>query len=138
MRTSIISCGVAIAALSAIAAPASATSPARGCSNGHWQETSFPLDWAPGDPVDPDGRNLMIRAGIAGLIEAFGSLHEAAAAFGYANFDGSDGFYAGIADPNFRSVDKNGDGTICFKPFAESGNQPPYVFNTVDNGSNAP
>ena len=135
MRTSIISGGIAIAALSIVAAPAGATSPARGCANGHWQMTSFPLRWAPGDPVDPDGENLMIQAGIAGLVEAFGSLDQASAAFGYADFDG---FYAGIADPNFHAVDKNGDGTICFKAPPATGHQPPYVFNTVDNGSNAP
>ena len=142
MRRSTVRTSIALAAASALTAvtvsatagPASAMSPARGCANGHWQATSYPLGWEPGDPYDPDGRNLMIEAGIAGLVEAFGSLERAVAAFGFADFDA---FYAGIADPNFRTVDRNGDGTICFKPAPETSNTPPYYFNTVDNRSNA-
>ena len=113
---------------------AHAVTPSRGCPNGHYTETRYPLGWSTGDPIDPVGENRMIQAGIAGFEEVFGTLQAAMTALGFADFDA---FYEAVADPNFRAADRNGDGTLCFKPAPAQSSTPPYYFNVLDNGSNA-
>ena len=57
--------GVAIAVTSIVlgtAGTAQADKPVGGCPSDTWQQSVFPLDWQPGDPMDPAGR-LDVRAG---------------------------------------------------------------------------
>jgi hypothetical protein len=106
-----------------------------GCPSDKWSQSVFPLDWQPGDPMDPSGQNLLLQLGIAGMIEEFGSLQEGLAAFGFGTFEE---FYAAAIDPAHNKVDKNDDGILCFKPFPVQGNQPAYLANVVDNSAKSP
>ena len=125
--------GGALLVATSLAAPAVAA-PSGGCPNATWQTSVFPLDWQPGDPMDPSGENLLLPLGIAGSIEEFGSLDAALAAFGFGTLED---FYAAVVDPGFRKIDHNGDGVLCFKPFSANGNKPAYLANTVDNTSHS-
>jgi hypothetical protein len=113
----------------AVTPPAQAA-PVGSCPPGKWMESTFPLDWQPGDPTDPNGENLILQSGVAGLVAVFGSLEAAMAAFGFESFDA---FYAEIADPGFNKADHNGDGVLCFELYPATSNNPPYTQNTIDN-----
>ena len=62
------------------------------------------------------------------------TVEEAAAAFGFAS---AEDLY-GVALEGWRSLDKNGDGLICFKSFPEHQNGKPAFFsNFVDSNAKA-
>jgi hypothetical protein len=103
-----------------------------GCPSDKWSQSVFPLDWQPGDPMDPSGQNLLLQIGLAGTIEEFGRLQEGLSAFG---FDTLEGFYASAIDPAFNKTDKQNDGILCVKPFPVQGNQAAYLANAVDNNA---
>ena len=126
--------GACAALVTVVGAPgvAHADKASAGCPSAKWSQSVFPLDWQPGDPMDPNGQNLLLQLGLAGTIEEFGSLEEGLAAFG---FDTLDEFYAAVVDPAHNRIDKNDDGILCFKPFPEQGNQAAYLANTVDNSA---
>ncbi len=109
---------------------AAADKPSGGCPSDKWQESVFPLNWQPGDSMDPTGQNLLLQLGIAGTIEEFGSLEAGLAAFGFATFTQ---FYAAAVDPAYNLKDKNNDGILCFKLFPSQSNVAAYLANTVDN-----
>ena len=115
-------------------APAAAAAPSGTCPSDAWQTSVFPLDWQPGDPMDPTGENLVLQIGIAGSIEEFGSLEAAVAAFGFATFEE---FYAAVVDPLHNAIDRNDDGVLCFKRFPEQGGKAAYEVNAVDNTSHS-
>ena len=121
---------VAILALSLAAVPGAQASPVGSCPPGKWMESTFPLNWQPGDPIDPSGENKIVQSGVAGLIAVFGSLDAAMQAFGFETFDA---FYAEIADPGFNKLDHNGDGVICFELYPATSNHPSYTQNAIDN-----
>jgi len=125
--------GAALIAATSIAAPAAAA-PTGGCPNETWQTSVFPLDWQPGDPMDPTGENLIWQIGVAGSIEEFGSLDAALAAFGFTTLED---FYAAVFDPAVDKIDHNDDGVLCFKPFPTQGNKAAYLVNSVDNTSHS-
>ena len=110
-------------------APAQADKPSAGCP-GNFQQSVFPLDYQIGDPIDPDGLNLLVQLGIAGTIEEFGSLKAGLEAFGFDTFDE---FYAAVVDPAYNRIDRNDDGILCFQPFPSQSNIPAYLANTIDN-----
>lgn len=125
--------GAACAALVTVVChpgPAQADKPSGGCPGEKWSQSVFPLDWQPGDPMDPNGQNLLLQIGIAGTIEEFGSLEAGLAALGFATVEE---LYAAAIDPAFNQVDKNDDGVLCVKPFPAQGNQAAYLANAVDN-----
>ena len=109
--------------------PAQAEKPSAGCP-GKFQQSVFPLNYQLGDPIDPDGLNLLVQLGIAGTIEEFGSLEAGLDAFGFDTFDA---FYAAVVDPVYNRFDRNDDGILCFKPYPSQSNLPAYLFNTIDN-----
>ena len=113
---------------------ATAAPPSGGCPGVDWQTSTFPLDWQPGDPMDPTGDNLLLQIGIAGMIEEFGSVAAGLEAFGFATFDD---FYAAAVNPGFQKFDHNGDGVVCVKRFPEQGGQAAYLANAVDNASHS-
>jgi hypothetical protein len=90
----------------------------------------FPLNYQLGDPIDPDGLNLLIQLGIAGTIEEFGSLEAGLDAFGFDTFDE---FYAAVVDPAYNRLDRNDDGILCFKPYPSQSNLPAYLALAIDN-----
>ena len=112
------------------AGTAQAGKPIGNCPSDKWQESTFPLDWQPGDPIDPDGTNLHFQMGVAGTIEEFGSLEAGLAAFGFSTLTD---FYAATVDPALNTVDRNGDGVLCVKPFPDVSRIPAYLVNGVDN-----
>ena len=123
----------ACAALVTVVLPAGAAradKPSGECPGDKWSQSVFPLDWQPGDPLDPDGQNLLLQIGVAGLIEEFGSLEAGLSAFGFATLED---LYAAVIDPEFNQVDKNDDGVLCVKPFPSQSNVPAYLANAVDN-----
>jgi len=69
-----------------------------------WQQSVFPLNWQSGDQMDPNGHNLLLQVGIAGLIEEFGSLDAGLAAFGFTTFHA---LYAAAVDPDYNRIDRN-------------------------------
>lgn len=128
--------GAASVALLALlpAGPATASGPSGTCTHDGWQTSEFPLGWQPGDPMDPNGENVLLQIGVAGTIEEFGSLEAGLAAFGFPTLED---FYAAVVDPNFNKIDHNDDGVLCFKRFSENGNKAAYLANAVDNTSHS-
>jgi hypothetical protein len=128
--------GVTCAALVALfpVTAATAAPPAGGCPSDAWQTSAFPLGWQPGDPMDPNGENLLLQIALAGLIEEFGSMAAGLEAFGFATLEE---LYAAAVDPGFDKVDHNDDGILCVKPFPEQGGQAAYLANAVDNASHS-
>jgi hypothetical protein len=122
-------CAVLVTVMGAPGA-AQADKPSAGCPSDKWSQSVFPLDWQPGEPMDPSGQNLLLQIGLAGLIEEFGSLQEGLSAFGFGTLDE---FYAAAIDPAFNQVDKNDDGVLCVKRFPTQGNQAAYLANAIDN-----
>jgi hypothetical protein len=125
--------GAACAAMVTVVCPpwaAQADKPSGGCPSDEWSQSVFPLDWQPGEPMDPSGQNLLLQIGIAGTIEEFGSLQAGLVAFGFATLEE---FYAAAIDPSFNQVDRNDDGILCVKRFPSQGNQAAYLANAVDN-----
>ena len=125
--------GVAIAVTSFVlgaAGTAQADKPVGSCPSDKWQQSVFPLDWQPGDPMDPAGDNLLFQIAVSGLVAEFGSLEAGLAAFGFSTLEQ---LYAEVIDPGFNRVDKNDDGVLCVKPFPETGAQADYLANAVDN-----
>ena len=114
--------------------PATAAPPTGGCPSDAWQTSTFPLDWQPGEPMDPAGDNLLLQIGVAGTIEEFGSLEAGLQAFGFATLED---FYAAAVDPQFNQYDKNDDGVLCFKRFPANSNKAAYLANAVDNASHS-
>ena len=88
MRTRAVLGGAAlIPALMVPTGPAHADdSVARGCPSEKWMISVFPLDWQPGDPIDPTGENLLVSLAEPALVEGFGSLQLAGEAFGFSSF----------------------------------------------------
>jgi len=127
---------IAIAVASIVlgtAGTAHADRPVGTCPSDKWQESIFPLNWQPGDAIDPDGQNLLFQIGVAGTIEEFGSLEAGLAAFGFSTLEE---FYAAAIDPAFVTLDRNDDGVLCVKLFPETGGQAAYLANAVDNTAN--
>lgn len=112
------------------ATPAHADKPMGSCPSDMWHQSVFPLNWQPGDQMDPNGDNLLLQIGIAGIIEEFGSLEAGLAAFGFTTLDE---LYAAAVDPGYNKIDKNDDGVLCAKPFPSQSNKPAYLANAVDN-----
>lgn len=130
MRT-LLTLGLATVALVAVNTPtARADIPVGSCPSDKWEESVFPLDWQPGEPMDPTGDNLLLQIGVAGTIEEFGSLEAGLAAFGFSTLEE---FYAAVVDPEFNRLDRNDDGVLCVKRFPETGGQAAYLANAVDN-----
>lgn len=115
------------------AGTASADKPVGACPSDKWQESIFPLNWQPGDAVDPDGQNLLFQIGVAGMIEEFGTLEAGLAAFGFLTLTE---FYAAALDPAYNNVDRNDDGVLCVKLFPNTSGAPAYLANAVDNTAN--
>lgn len=134
MNFRLLACGACAVLATVVGTPAAAhaDNASVGCPSDKWSQSVFPLDWQPGDPMDPSGQNLLLQLGIAGTIEEFGSLEAGLAAFG---FDTLEEFYAAAIDPAHNKVDKNDDGILCFKPFPEQGGQAAYLANVVDNSA---
>lgn len=114
--------------------PAVAAGPSGGCPSDAWESSVFPLDWQPGDPMDPTGDNLLLQIGLDGLVEEFGSVDAGLEAFGFATVEA---LYEAVVDPGFTKADHNGDGMLCVKRFPEQGNQAAYLANAVDNTSHS-
>ena len=114
--------------------PAAAAPPSGGCPSHAWQTSTFPLDWEPGDPMDPTGDNLLLQIAVAGMVEEFGSVAAGLEAFGFATFED---LYAAAIDPGFEKFDHNGDGVLCVKRFPAQGGQAAYLANAVDNVSHS-
>lgn len=112
------------------AGTAHADKPVGTCPSDKWQESVFPLDWQPGDAIDPDGQNLLFQIGVAGMIEEFGSLEAGLAAFGFSTLTD---LYAAAIDPAYNQVDRNDDGVLCVKPHPDTSGAPAYLANAVDN-----
>jgi hypothetical protein len=112
------------------AAHADASSP--GCPSDKWSQSVFPLNWQPGDPMDPNGQNLLLQIGLAGTIQEFGSLQAGLSAFG---FDNLEQFYTAVIDPDYNAKDRNDDGILCVKPYPVQGNQAAYLANAIDNNA---
>jgi hypothetical protein len=112
------------------AGTAHADKPVGVCPSDKWQESVFPLDWQPDDPIDPNGENLLFQIGVAGIIEEFGSLEAGLAAFGFSTLTE---FYAAAIDPAYNKVDRNDDGVLCAKPHPDTSGAPAYLANAVDN-----
>jgi len=126
--------GAALAFSVAMPATTTQADPAGECPSDKWSVSVFPLDWQRGDPMDPNGENLLLSLGNAAAEEVFGSLDEAAQAFGFANFEE---FYAEAVDPDYNRLDQNDDGVLCFKPYPEQSSKAPYEFLAIDNRAHA-
>ena len=116
--------------LTASAGTASADKPSRGCDHGDWQESVYPLDWAPGEDFDPIGLNTLHQATLAGLEEEFGSVQAGIDALGLGDMDG----LVAAELVGATKYDNNVDGVLCWKERPSS--QPAFIFNAVDNTSN--
>lgn len=130
MRRQLCTAIVVASVVLGTAGTAQADKPLGNCPSDKWQESTFPLNWQPGDAIDPDGKNLLFQVAVAGTVEEFGSLEAGLAAFGFSSLTD---FYAAAVDPPFNTVDRNDDGVLCVKPFPDVSRIPAYLANGVDN-----
>jgi hypothetical protein len=122
--------------LSLYAGPA-ASDEERGCPPEASGFVLYPIndpDWMIGDPLPAPGEEPIWDITVAGTLEVFPSLEEAAEAFGFASVDELYEF----ALAGWLSVDTNADSSVCIQDFPVTPGLPPYVFNFVDNHTRVP
>jgi hypothetical protein len=101
-----------------------------GCSN-TFAPIALYTGWHAGDGVPDPGVDAWWDMTVEAFAQAGLTVEEAAALYG---FEGDvDGFYEVILG-GILSVDRNGDGTICFKAFpAQQNGHPGYIFKVQDD-----
>lgn len=132
MRRTLLVATAAASLVLSVSGTAVADMPSGTCPGDHWETMLFPLDWEPGDPMDPTGQNILFHNVVDGFPVEFGSLEAGVAAFGYSTLEE---LYAEVLLPGWMEFDRNTDGILCVKQFPSQGNQPEYVANAVDNTS---
>ncbi len=124
LATILVLLASAVPAAAAEGCPASASGFRPGSANATWES---------GDPI-PSGDVLWVVTVVQGAAAVGMTVEELAAAFGFASAEDLYGF----ALEGWRSLDKNGDGLICFKSFPEHQNgQPAFFSNFVDSNAKA-
>lgn len=110
-------------------APASAA----GCPSKASRFASYPINGSIGDPAPAPGVEPLWDLIIAGGAQEGFTVEELAASIGL----DVDGLYSFVLAA-WSGLDKNGDRTVCLKPFPEQGRgMPAYFFNGIDNNAAA-
>jgi hypothetical protein len=114
-----------------ILAVAAEAAPAKGCPNENSGFAAYPINGSLGDPAPAAGVEPLWDQVVAGAEQEGLTIQELAASL---NLD-VDGLY-GFALSGWLGLDKNGDGVLCNKPFAEQGKgRAAYLLNFIDNNA---
>lgn len=108
--------------------------PAKGCSNASSGFASIALNftWQHGDPVPGPGGDAWWDLTLAGFAAEGETPESQVAALGL----GSVAELYEFVVTGIRGVDKNGDGTICWKAFPTTSNgKPAYIINVTDGNA---
>jgi hypothetical protein len=108
--------------------------PDKGCPDvaSGFQSIGLNFTWQSGDPVPAPGEDAWWDLTLAGFAAEGETPESQAAALGLGSVDELYEFVVlGI-----RGVDKNGDGSICWKAYPDASNpQPAYFFNVTDGNA---